>query len=414
PGLPFIFGRQDSDFRFKAQQNNWLVTSNSLTTPYLQVRSEDISLKANVEPFRDFRIQLDAKKTTSGSFREIFRDTIPGDQVGFASLSPSRSGNYNISFLAIKTSFIKGNNSINSPIFEQFINNLDIIQGKLGAVTGYNFESRTQDVLIPAFIAAYSGQEAKTQSLSPFPALPFPNWRIDYNGLSKLPGLKEVFQSISIKHSYKSTFSIMNFTNSLEYGVNDGISLDFNVEDYNRDYFASIQNESGEIIPIYIISQVMITEQFAPLIGINFKTNKRLGVNFDYKKKRDIGLNLSNTQVTEVNNTDFAFEIEYTKDKFKLPWKFQGATLVLENDVQFRLNFNIRNTETIQRKIDEGSTITNGNLNFQLRPTISYVVSEKLFLSFYFDRTINEPKLSSTYARSTTRFGVQVRFSLAQ
>ncbi|MDH5379803.1 MAG: cell surface protein SprA, partial [Cyclobacteriaceae bacterium] len=55
PGLPFIFGRQDSDFRFKAQQNNWLVTSNSLTTPYLQVRSEDISLKANVEPFRDFR-----------------------------------------------------------------------------------------------------------------------------------------------------------------------------------------------------------------------------------------------------------------------------------------------------------------------------------------------------------------------
>jgi cell surface protein SprA len=98
----------------------------------------------------------------------------------------------------------------------------------------------------------------------------------------------------------------------------------------------------------------------------------------------------------------------------KLPFKSQGRTIVLKNDVTFRMNVSISDNKTIQRKIDDLSTITNGNINFQLRPNVSYVVNQKLTVQGYFERTVNEPLVTNSYPRSTTRFGIQVRFSLAQ
>jgi cell surface protein SprA len=87
---------------------------------------------------------------------------------------------------------------------------------------------------------------------------------------------------------------------------------------------------------------------------------------------------------------------------------------VLKNDVTFRLNTTVANSKTIQRKIEEENIVTNGNINIQLRPNISYVVNQKLNIQLYFERTINEPLVSNSYRRATTRFGTQIRFSLAQ
>jgi cell surface protein SprA len=134
----------------------------------------------------------------------------------------------------------------------------------------------------------------------------------------------------------------------------------------------------------------------------------------DYKRERNLSLNLSNAQVTELRSSDISFDIGFTKDKFKLPFKVQGRTVVLENDIQFRMSFTIRDTKTIQRKIEETNAITNGNLNFQLRPTVSYILNQKLNLTMYFERNINEPRLTNSYRRTSSAFGVQLRFSLSQ
>jgi cell surface protein SprA len=98
----------------------------------------------------------------------------------------------------------------------------------------------------------------------------------------------------------------------------------------------------------------------------------------------------------------------------RLPFKSQGRRIVLKNDVTMRLNVGVTNSKTIQRKIGELATVTNGNVNIQIRPNISYTVNQKLSLQLYFERTINEPVVSSSYRRTTTRFGVQIRFSLSQ
>ncbi|MGC1241531.1 MAG: cell surface protein SprA, partial [Chryseosolibacter sp.] len=411
PGWGFIVGKQDPGIRYRAAQNNWLTKSSALTLPFTQTRNEMLNIRANVEPSADFKIQLDVKKEGMSSYQEIFRYDSLGDN--FNSLNPSRGGSYKISFLSIKTSFDQSNDETESEVFQTFEENLEIIKSRFRAFNGAEFDSTSQDVVIPAFLAAYSGNDARGVSLSPFPRTPLPNWRVDYTGLGKIGFLKEVFQSVTISHAYQSSYSVLNYSNSLESRQQDLVSIDRPIEDYNRTYFGG-QNDDGDFVPIYVISQVLISEQFAPLIGINVRTKSRLTARAEYKTKRDLALNISNAQVTELNSKDISCEIGFTKNNMKLPFKSQGRTIVLKNDVTFRMNISVSDNKTIQRKIDDLSTITNGNINFQLRPNISYVVNQKLTVQGYFERTLNEPLVTNSPPRSTTRFGIQVRFSLAQ
>jgi len=416
PGWGFVLGDQNPDIRFDAARNNWLVQQTSLTIPFTQTRTTSLNLRANVEPAPDLRITIDVKKDAMTAYQEIFRfdpDNPAADDYGFASLNPSRSGSYRISTMTIRTAFNGDNGEKESSAFHDFEENLEIIRSRFALITGQpEFDTASQDVLIPAFIAAYTGQNAHTISLSPFPNSPLPNWRVEYTGLSKLPALRDAFQMISITHAYTSSYSVVNYSNSLQYSNPEYLGLDIPIEDYNRRYFGV--NNDGQAIPVYVINQVLISEQFAPLVGINVRTKSRLSANLQYRTKRDLALNISNAQVSEVNSRDVSFELGYTKNNMRLPFKTQGRTVVLKNDFTFRLNLTVSDTRTLQRKIGEPGVFTNGNVNFQLRPSIAYALNEKLNVQGYFERTINEPLISSAFPRSTTRFGVRVSFNLAQ
>lgn len=413
PGWSFILGSQNPNIRKEAAQNGWLTKGVSLTTPFTQSRTRGFTARANLDPATELKIQLDIKKDVMDSYQEIFRfDSVSNE---FASLNPSRIGSYKISTISIRTAFEGSNNKVSSDVFNQFEKNLDLVLERFDRQypnTSNEYDTTGQDVTIAAFIAAYTGKDARTINLSPFPKSPLPNWRIDYTGLTKIEVLKNAFQAITLSHAYSSTYSVTNFSNSLQYSDPKAVGIGVDIEKYNNGIYGTIID--GKVVPVYVISQVLISEQFAPLIGINLRTKNRLTIRADYKTKRDLALNISNAQVTEVSNKDVSFELGYTKNNLKLPIKTQGRTIVLKNDVTFRMNVTVTNSKTIQRKIDEQNIVTSGNVNFQLRPNISYIVNQKLSIQMYYERTINEPAISNSFRRSTTRFGAQVRFSLAQ
>lgn len=408
PGWGFIFGSQDPEIRFRAAENGWLTKATNLTSPFVQTDTRDLGLRTALELTQDFKIQLDVKKSTTSSFQEIFRYDESIDD--YAELSPSRTGSYRISTIAIGTTF-ENNESLSSTVFKQFEKNIATIQQRFTDVTGNGYEGKSQDVLIPAFIAAYTGKDANKVGLTPFPSTPLPNWRLDYTGLTKMGFLKEKFQSISITHAYSSTYSVANFTNSLEYtNVTNNVPL----SDYNDGIYATQYNSQQQLIPVYVISQVMISEQFAPFFGISVRTKSKLTARLEYKTKRDLSLNVSNAQITEVNAKDWSLEVGFIKNNMKMPWKSQGRTITLKNEINFRLNVSVTNNQTIQRKIDEVNTITNGNINIQVRPNVSYTVNSKLNVQFYVDSNVNEPLVSNSFPRSTTRVGFKVLFNLSQ
>lgn len=416
PGVDFILGSQDPNIRHRASESDWLVNNPVLSNPFRQLQTIDMNLKATIEPFSNFKIQVDMKKSKTAQYQEIYRT----DSMGvYESFNPTRSGGYSITFMAIKTSFVNDTKEDVSPLFEEFITNREEISQRLFDQAGRTYDNNSQDVLIPAFIAAYSGNSASDVSLKSFPTIPLPNWRLDYTGLGKLPSMRKQFSSFTITHAYTSSFSVSNYTNSLIYNTPDDLLLTNDIENMEP---ANKTNAEGQYVPQYVMQQVVITERFAPLIKISMRTRSRLNASIEYKTERNLALNLANTQITELNSKDLVLSLGFTKSNIKVPFKIQGRTTTLKNDLDFRMDLTIKDTKTVQRKFNEDTngeevsvnTITNGNVNIQVRPNIGYALNNRLTLQVYYERSINEPRITTSFRRTTTSFGVQVRFSLAQ
>lgn len=409
PGLGFIFGSQDADIRYDLANQGLMAPSTELTQTFRQNQVKNLQINAVLEPIKDLRITLDMRKRETGQYAEIFRrdSEMEGEYI---SINPNRLGAYSISYNIIKTAFAKNDDQNNSPLFSNFENYRPIIKSRLEALNpGGEYNLNGQDVLVPSFLAAYSGKSVEDIDLSPFPKFPLPNWRVEYRGLSRLPIFQEHFSSINLTHNYTSSYDVSNFSNSLLY--QSGLELYNNLQQYP---LASITDEFGSYIPVYIFNQVVISERFAPLVGIDVLTKSRMNISFEYNTERNIGLNFSNAQVTEQSSHDFRFDLGYTKSGVKIPFKIQGQQEVLNNDLEIRVSTSIVDTQTLQRKIEEGSTVTNGNLNLQIRPTVGYIINQNLKVSLYFDRTVNDPKITTAYRRSSTAFGGQLRFNLGQ
>lgn len=412
PGWGFVFGSQDSGIKDRLSQANALSVSPLQNNSFMQGRNSNLGIIANISPVKDFDLRMDWRKISTGNYSEVFRfNTALGTH---ESQSPMRNGQYSISFNTLRTAF-RGDNSANqSPVFDNFIRNRDIIRRRIESeVPGANFDLNGQDVLIPAFLAAYTGRDANSQTLSAFPRIPLPNWQLTYTGLTQLAFFKQSFRQIQIKHSYKNDYNVGNFTSSLLYGP-DFLRLD--VREHALP-FPIIDPVTQAIVPIFVMNQVTIDENFAPLLGVTMRTTKNMTITVNYNKRRTLGLTLNNAQISEMRNDDITVDVGFTKANLKIPFKINGGYTVLKNDLTFRMSFTIRDTRTLQRRIQDGiqeSIATMGNYNLQLRPTINYVVNKQVSVQLYFDRQINNPLVSNSFRRTNTAFGFQVRFNLAQ
>jgi cell surface protein SprA len=293
-----------------------------------------------------------------------------------------------------------------SSAFNDFAAYRNTIRSRLDSSQNYSLNS--QDVLIPAFLAAYSHRDPSKQHLGAFQSIPLPNWRIDFTGLTRIKKLAKIFPSFNITHSYSCKYNVSNYTSSLDYNSS---TIQAN-QDPGQAPQPFMKNKNGEYIPLYIIDQVSILEKFSPLLGINFRTKGKLTGRLEYTKSRQLNLTLSNSQVEEMLSNGLVVGLGLTKSNVKVP--FTGPQhVVLKNELQMRVDLTITDNKIILRKLDGVSTVTGGNLNFQLKPTVNYQINQRVTLQFYFDRQINAPRLSSSFRRATTAFGLQVRFTLS-
>ena len=68
-----------------------------------------------------------------------------------------------------------------------------MLNGKVYNSKNGGVKKTSADVMIPAFLAAYTGKDVNTIELTAFPSMKriLPNWRITYDGLAKLKKMKE-------------------------------------------------------------------------------------------------------------------------------------------------------------------------------------------------------------------------------
>jgi cell surface protein SprA len=416
--LPFILGSQNADVRFQAASHHYISESRVLNTPFTRMKNITFNTSTTLEPVKDMKIQVTAQKNTNSQYQELFRinplHLTDPSVTDYVSESPVRNGSFTMSFIAIGSLFHGKPNQKDSiskdphasTAFDNFSKYRSTIRSRLE--NSSNYSPNSQDVLIPAFLAAYSGRDPSKQHLGAFQGIPLPNWRIDFTGLTRIKKLAKIFPSFTVTHSYTCTYNISSYTSSLAY---DASSIKAN-DDPSHAPPAFIKNKDGEYIPLYIIDQVSIIEKFAPFLGVNFRTQGKLTGKLEYTKSRSLMLSMSNAQIQEQITNGLILGIGLTKSNVKIP--FTGPQhVVLKNELIMRIDVTINDTKTIQRKLDGISILTAGNLNFQLKPTINYQINQRVTLQFYFDRQINAPRISSSFRRATTAFGLQVRFTLS-
>ena len=435
PGIPFAFGSQ-KDIRDYAGRNGWITKDSRLNSMYKRNNSEKLTLRSTVEPIKQFRIELTANKTTSNNHNEYFR--WDDDMNNFNSFSPTESGSYSVSFISWGTAFRGDNDDYESKTFSEFRNNRIVIANQLAANNpNYNpntinnsvawhpnsdypveisneflidaqtgdtvpiltggYGSASQEVMIPAFLAAYGGRDASNSKLTEFPAIPLPNWRITYDGLIKIPYIKKRFKQFSLGHSYRSTYSVGSYQTNLNYGNGDEINMN------NMSYHVSRE-----------ISQVTINEQFSPLFKVDMTWKNSLLTKVEIKKSRVLALSLANNQLTETGSQEYVIGLGYRIKDVEFKMFSGGKGKKISSDLDLKLDFNVMNNKTIIRKvIEDVEQITMGQQVFKIKFSADYVVNQRVNVKAFYDRVITNPFISTTFPSSITNVGFSLRFTLA-
>jgi len=423
PGLPFVFGSQN-DIRYMAASEDWLTTNPSLNTLFKTNFSSNLTLRSTIEPIKQFRIELTANKTTSLNSQEYWRADSTGS---FQSFSPIETGGFSVSIISWSTAFLKDDEQYSSKTFARFRNYRNEIAKRLAAenpdfkggldpLTGFPIEyyidiygdtiytggygQSSQDVIIPAFIAAYTGKDAIGVSLNKFPKIPLPNWRITYDGLTKIKFIKRYFETFTLGHAYRSSYSVGSFSSNLDY------------KDQNGDVQMNLNNMSYH--SKYDINQVSINEQFSPLFKLDMTWKNSLIARFEIKKSRMLSLSLSNNQLTEIASNEYVIGTGYRIKNVSFNFRAAGRSRKLDSDLDLKLDLNIRNNRTVIRKIIEDvEQITAGQQIISIKFSADYVINQRLNVKAFYDQVITNPFLSTTFPGSITNAGFSIRFTLA-
>ncbi len=442
PGLDFAFGMVGDDYIEKARNNDWLLCNDSIATPATTSRTDNLTLRATLEPVKDFKIDLSATrtKTTQKSIQYMYEGT-----------PTTQSGAFQMTTISLGSAFEgmgNANSGYRSKTFEKFVNSLagfrDRVEAQYAgtvyptgsALAGGKFDaSRTpvnqysSDVMIPAFLKAYTSMGGN--SLSVFPALSrmLPNWTIRYSGLGRLPWFNEHFKSVNINHSYKSVFAVgsyNSYSTFQEYMNGLGFVSD-----------ATTGNPSPS--SMFNISQVSINESFSPLLGMDVTFNNNMTVKAEYRQTRVLNLSMTSVQLNEALSKDWVIGMGYRINNFDVfGWgtkvsrskskggnknaanKNASTTKTVQNgtnhDLNLRLDFSFRKQAAIVRDIASMvSSASSGNNALKLSFSADYTFSKLLTMSFYYDRQTNTPLLSSSsYPTTTQDFGLSIKFSLTR
>ncbi len=426
PGLDFAFGFAGEDYITKALDRGWLITDDGQTSPALVSSANEFNLEINLEPIKGLKIQFTSNRTDNRTSQIQFM---------YADMPVSRSGSFTMTNWAL-ASALKGSSAesnYESAAFNKFIANIPVINDRVNAqYIGVNYptggfmkdsphagmpydpavgqaSATSSDVLIPAFVAAYMGQDASKVWLNPFPSFSAvrPNWRVSYDGLINFFNLRDKFKAISINHAYQCTYSVGSYSSHLNWLSAGGEMIGFTLDEL-----------TGNPIPSspYNISSISINERFAPLIGVTVTLKNELKLNAEYRDQRTLTLNSSAGQIVEAITKGLTFSAGYKIVGFNTVLKMKGSQQGISNDLTVNAEFSYQNQQALIRKIENAYTQpTSGTKTVNMALTANYVVSRRLTIGAFFDYRINTPLVTtSSYPTTNSSYGITFNLNLAR
>jgi len=407
PSFGYVFGSQ-VDIRNKALENGWMLTRD-LSNPedvyynkiYSQTHYDKLDITAKVSPFKNFDIDVSANKIfTSNISSQIdpVRDNA-SSAPRYAESVVSEMGNFSMSYFMFGTAFDEPD-----VLFQRFKDNRQAISERLfknSDAPSNEFGSTSQQVLLPAFLAAYSGQSVDKINLNPFRSIPLPNWQVRYKGLMKLKWFKKRFKTVSISHAYRSSYSILNFTNNLQYNKNDPYAeLDL----------------SGNYISDKLYTNIGLIEEFSPLVKLEVKLKNSFSIEGRINRDRMMTLNFNNNTMTQNTGTEYVVGLGYRLKDIPFNMRIKGKKIKFKGDLNMKLDLSLRDDATWVRYFGEEDEIndqaTGGQTIFNFKLIADYALSKNLKAGFYYLQDSSKYLISTSYDRRSISSGISVKYNL--
>jgi cell surface protein SprA len=445
PGWSYVLGFQPTrDYFFEsAEEKGWFTASQFLSQEVVMAVTENWNAELNIEPWNDFRIDITMDRsfnqTSTALFKNIdapisdpyndFRDA----NYGYAPRNDF--GSYTVSYMALNTLFSDGNAELIN-LFNSFEENRPIISQRLNpngeehdrdpSVYRKGYGRKQQEVLIPAFLSAYTGENPENVNLDLFNTTPRPNWSVNWNGLSRISFLQPIFRNIRISHAYKGSMSVNSFQRNAAFDEDAGFNEEVNFD------------EQANLYSRFVIPEVVIDERFNPLIGIDIQTQNDIQMNFKMSRARNLALSFTDTKLFETNSFEYTFGFGYTLNNVSIGFlnfgnqggrgrsrgggrqgrrntqgRSSGPTDV-GNRLTINLNFSYRDDVTFAYEIDNSSepVPTRGTETLQINPSVDYDVNKNITLRLFLDYNRTIPKTSLAFPITNARGGINVRFNL--
>lgn len=435
PGYDFAFGFFKDNYVSRAQERGWLSGDTSVVQPATISKTSDLDIKIQLEPLPGLKIALSGKRYNASSTSIIY---------SYGDLRENLSGSFNTTQIAIGTAFASiGSPSDNfaSSVFDQFLANRDVMRtrvqeryegvpyptqswmaGNIYSADGKyhkqdegtaQINPNSADVLVPAFLAAYSGKDINKMGYNPFLGILkiLPNWSVTYDGLGKIAGIRDHFKSFTLTHAYTCKYSIGSYSSFSTWVPANG-------SDKTLGFIRDVATGNPVPSSAYDISSVTLSETFSPLIGVNMTLKNSLSFKSEYRRQRNLALSVTALQITEGHTEEFVIGAGYTiKNLNAIVKKGNGGQTKVSNDLKLSVDISYKNVKSFLRKFGDEIPIaqaSSGTKVFTLKFAADYVISQKVNLQLYYDHEGTTPLISTSYPVSTDNVGINLKFMLTR
>ncbi|MBO0342600.1 cell surface protein SprA [Flagellimonas profundi] len=401
PTLGFVFGSQ-ADVRFEAARRGWLTDYPEYSNQFMQNTNKQLNITATAQPTQDLTIDLNADRNYMSSLQESYS---PEEWMNGQDGLINEMGNFSISTMMIGTVFNKSD-EFDSETFEQFKQNRITIANRLvsdrgespGTLDEDGFPERygktQQEVLLPAFFAAYTGQDVDRVNMDAFREIPIPNWNIKYTGLMKNRWFKKKFKRFSLSHGYRAAYSVNSFQTNLE---RQNTTFD---------------TENGDLLPKTLINNVVLTDEFSPLMRVDFEMQNSFSFLAEVRTSRTLSLSFDNNLLTEINGNEYTVGLGYRFKDVKFVTNIGGEKTRLKGDLNLKADLSLRDNITIIRNLDiDNNQITSGQRLMSIKFTADYALSKSLNALFFYDHSFSEFAVSTAFPQTTINTGFTLRYN---
>jgi cell surface protein SprA len=444
PGWDYILGGTPTTaWLDNAGKEGWITNRTELNQQVTRNYTQNLDAGVSIEPFRDFKVEVNASRQYTRNSTELYKDQnfkLDPQEVNYEHRAQRDMGSYTTSFFALNTLFNKDIDGL----FDRFQAYGPIVSQRLGIIAGNTnphglpgqnpgyvngYGKIQQEVLIPSFMAAYTGKDPNTIDLNIFHTRPALNWKLNYNGLSKVGKLSKVFASIQISHGYKSTLTINSYNTDIFYDAAKPLEI---TDEVNFNYTARLE-----------IPQISISEQFQPLIGFEAKTKGGMSIRFDYKKSRTLGMSFVDYNLNEAQRTGYSFGFGHRIKDVDIPFltgsnKAKGASKKSSakkkkgkvtpptppgpgsgggasqaHDLNIKFDFEYNDDVTVVHSLQRAEAQpSRGSTTISINPSIDYQLNRRLALRLFTDYRRTIPKTSQSFPLTTINGGITIQFKL--